>query len=807
MFWASKKFLAVVKLLVLVSLLHVVINLVQSSFLRHREAHQLQIRRGNGFLGYRLGEEFDFDDDDFDPTGAKKAQEQNETTEREGHRAGRGEGYSDDYKEIKVHEYYPQTSEEKDDDDDDGYEDKYDENDNNDGDYSGDKDGGRDNDENDDSENDNGDFVDRNDMDNNGDYDVDTSADNENYDSGDIDNSGDYNDDTYADNDGEKGDNNDYDVEKGKSTIYEKSEKLEEEKKIEKEKGKDEDKEKKEAKKEKAEEKKKEKEEENDMAKEEEKSKDKEKKEEKKEEKDEEREDKEEETGKEAEGEKGKKEKKKGKEEEEEVKKKMEKEKEEKQKMEREMEEKQVKREMEENQKVEKEKEEKLKMEKEMEEKQNVEKEKEKIAKKEKEKDEAEKQKVKQEKEKKKNEEENEKEEKKAEEKDGKGPKTDEGGTNKREEGQDPSRGRIDGRKRDEAYPVQAEGKGAGGAGGRKEQGQTDKEEEHQPGMLEHKEQGQTDQEDQQHEEQQRNGTQEEGNERKDTLTDRMNDFDFYDGVFKVNETYKGASVVKVLLLAYQRSGSSFTGELLTSGNESMYVYEPLFPWRNRLAQSDHMDAMEGMVRALGDLFDCRDEVLRQFENKGFRYFRRTAAGSDWCDAAPLRLIKTIRFRSFFGASWLRRRPDIKVIHLVRDPRGIISSVKKGGGIWGKHNRDAELQCLNMKDDLQLETLLGPQRYLRIRYEDLVDNTTRVTKDALEFAGVGLTEEVKGYIEKHTEGDSRGKGSNYMGTYRDQSFLHDRWKTILTRNEIEDIQTTCSDVMEKLDYKPYRSES
>ena len=35
-----------------------------------------------------------------------------------------------------------------------------------------------------------------------------------------------------------------------------------------------------------------------------------------------------------------------------------------------------------------------------------------------------------------------------------------------------------------------------------------------------------------------------------------------------------------ILLLAYARSGSSFTGELLSAGNRAAYYYEPLFRYR-----------------------------------------------------------------------------------------------------------------------------------------------------------------------------------------------------------------------------------
>ncbi|XP_063600644.1 uncharacterized protein DDB_G0290685-like [Penaeus indicus] len=82
-------------------------------------------------------------------------------------------------------------------------------------------------------------------------------------------------------------------------------------------------------------------------------------------------------------------------------------------------------------------------------------------------------------------------------------------------------------------------------------------------------------------------------------------DDDIYNGYYNTKENVK-----KVLLMTYQRSGSSFVGELLTSGGGAMYVYEPLFLWRALLGPGADVGVEERAARALGDLLDCKPEVL-----------------------------------------------------------------------------------------------------------------------------------------------------------------------------------------------------
>ena len=54
----------------------------------------------------------------------------------------------------------------------------------------------------------------------------------------------------------------------------------------------------------------------------------------------------------------------------------------------------------------------------------------------------------------------------------------------------------------------------------------------------------------------------------------------------------------------------------------------------------------------------------------------------------------------------------VKVVHLVRDPRAMITSIAKRPGTWGEALRNASYQCRRMEEDSKLEADLPPDRSL-----------------------------------------------------------------------------------------------
>lgn len=147
-----------------------------------------------------------------------------------------------------------------------------------------------------------------------------------------------------------------------------------------------------------------------------------------------------------------------------------------------------------------------------------------------------------------------------------------------------------------------------------------------------------------------------------------------------IEQTVTGRAAPHVLLLSsLGRSGSSFLGGLLTSQPTVFYFFEPLLGLkkRGRLTQESAIQGIHALVscnitgplseamldRSLPVLRTCRREC---YEEENARY---------QCLRHPIRVVKTIRTR----VAWLQPlltdpAINLKVIHLVRDPRASLIS-------------------------------------------------------------------------------------------------------------------------------------
>ncbi|KAK3871377.1 hypothetical protein Pcinc_023468 [Petrolisthes cinctipes] len=198
-----------------------------------------------------------------------------------------------------------------------------------------------------------------------------------------------------------------------------------------------------------------------------------------------------------------------------------------------------------------------------------------------------------------------------------------------------------------------------------------------------------------------------------------------------------------LLLSSVGRSGSSFLGELLASQGHNIYFYEPIRALNRSLQTEDKIK------RELLRYLHCniRRSILtigkRPSVNVKHKYVfgkRRNDVSLpklvELCRQEPLLIIKTIRTR----LNWVRDlldKPDLnlKVVHLVRDPRGThISMDKVDWNIDYKEMCDRVLEDLEEKKGLEKQY---PGRYYFIKYEDLCRDPYRQANQLFGFLQVG----------------------------------------------------------------------
>ena len=127
------------------------------------------------------------------------------------------------------------------------------------------------------------------------------------------------------------------------------------------------------------------------------------------------------------------------------------------------------------------------------------------------------------------------------------------------------------------------------------------------------------------------------------------------------------------------------------------------------------------------------------------------------CSLFPIRLIKTVRLRVSMVERLLKQNefgPNLKVIVLVRDPRGVMNSRSAMDWCQAPRCADPETACTDLNDDFESAKDLSvryPGQFHIVRYEDLSFDPFRTADSLFEFAGLHESEGHKRLIEKYLE--------------------------------------------------------
>ncbi|XP_029010402.1 carbohydrate sulfotransferase 1-like isoform X2 [Betta splendens] len=331
-----------------------------------------------------------------------------------------------------------------------------------------------------------------------------------------------------------------------------------------------------------------------------------------------------------------------------------------------------------------------------------------------------------------------------------------------------------------------------------------------------------------------------------------------------------------VLLFATTRSGSSFTGQLLNQHPGVFYVFEPLYHVQQaftnssrRLRRSLDRRALLGAYRdLLLNLYTCDLHFMESYmrpepqDHVTSSFFRRSsshalcsppvcleggdAATSDppdetWCPrkCGALNLtsasvsclsrghvaIKTVRVPEVGDLRTLTEDPrlDLRIIHLVRDPRAILASrimafsdQFRAWKIWnatGRQPRYVDLsQITSTCKDMSASVQTGAQRpawlrgrYLLVRYEDLALNPMEKAGEIYRFVGLEMEDRARTWIARNTNASASAAAAadwNYRySTTRDSRSTAESWRLRLSFDIVRAVQNLCNDTLALLGYK------
>ena len=176
------------------------------------------------------------------------------------------------------------------------------------------------------------------------------------------------------------------------------------------------------------------------------------------------------------------------------------------------------------------------------------------------------------------------------------------------------------------------------------------------------------------------------------------------------------------------------------------------------------------------------------------------------CSKSLVRMVKTIRISMDSTDLMLDTLPNLKIVHLIRDPRGVLRSRKENGYL----NRIKSVKfaainlCNRMEGDIKAMELLSkkyPGRIKRFLYEDIAANAEQAAKDLYSFLGLNFPPNMHKWILDHTS--ARTRNGNYGTIRMNSSIPANLWKTKLPFRTIKTIDDACEEVYKLLGYQSY----
>lgn len=307
---------------------------------------------------------------------------------------------------------------------------------------------------------------------------------------------------------------------------------------------------------------------------------------------------------------------------------------------------------------------------------------------------------------------------------------------------------------------------------------------------------------------------------------------------------------ISVAIAAYMRTGSTFFGEAFNNHADVFYIDEPL----HFASKNDKTKKLLAGVRnlpkttvALQGLLSCDykdlDTVIRYSCNplldRGFRrckalhtFLNCTRRYNDVVVVAkcPVQTLHSATIQNICRQHkivvgkvlWaklkqisllLDKMPNLRVIHLIRDPRGIANSMIQswaGPKYASRLAYYANTLCYDMLTQYKYgESVLKngkyASRYMQVRYEDLASDPRTVFAKVYDFIGHHMDENVARYIDSHTHGTSMlHRRKHDLFTYRENSTkTAEAWKKELGSHSIQTIEANrnCREFLQIVGYK------
>ncbi|CAH2324036.1 transmembrane 231 isoform X5 [Pelobates cultripes] len=334
-----------------------------------------------------------------------------------------------------------------------------------------------------------------------------------------------------------------------------------------------------------------------------------------------------------------------------------------------------------------------------------------------------------------------------------------------------------------------------------------------------------------------------------------------------LQNTDENPEKVHILILSSWRSGSSFVGQLFSQHPNVFYLMEPAWHvWVSMFQNSAHVlhMAVRDLVRSV---FLCDMSVFDAYmpKERNVSYLFQWAVSRALCSSPACDVyihdgitsemscksqcghypfskveqacnmyshivIKEVRVFDLKVLYPLLMDPslNLKIIHLVRDPRAVVRSREQSAKALARDNGIVLNTSGTKTDDTKYEVMQeicrshvqmyetakfkAPKflkdRYRLVRYEDVVRDPLREITEMYKFANLKWISKLESWIYNITHGQGPAKKSQaFKITSRDAMNVSQAWRTSLPFSKVKKIQDVCKGAMNLLGYQLVDSEA
>jgi hypothetical protein len=170
------------------------------------------------------------------------------------------------------------------------------------------------------------------------------------------------------------------------------------------------------------------------------------------------------------------------------------------------------------------------------------------------------------------------------------------------------------------------------------------------------------------------------------------------------------------------------------------------------------------------------------------------ANGADCSGQKTPRLVR-------YGDRLTKNFPHAKYVELIRDPRAVVSSLKKSN----VHNSNALFGALRWRKDVlagkKLKKTAG-QSHQYLRYEALISEPVHQVNSLIDFLGLKQNENGEGISDSNLYTNSYYSSVHKLVDAPVDQSRAESWRTNLTIKDIALIERICGDLMREHGYEP-----